>query len=202
MSEPAPDTSTQEDLNANGKRTAFYTTIATLIKSYFFVRFFDCTTNRQPENKGTYFVDADGDSFQHSERYLPFPHRNSYVTSISHLAHAARFENQEIIKLSLDHGAHLQVSGALWQAAEAGNIAAAEVLVDRGVDVDEIIPDKNHDDLKFRAAQVEKFLSHSREARLYTLQPVETVSTCSDFGQVKVRILCSLGLITLIQLKL
>ena len=61
---------TAEQIKLRVGNSMFYTTMATLLKSKFFARFFSYASNQQPANEGAYFVDADGDSFQHSKKCL------------------------------------------------------------------------------------------------------------------------------------
>ncbi|KAG5974648.1 hypothetical protein E4U55_008119 [Claviceps digitariae] len=57
----------------------------------------------------------------------------------SFLAVAAREPPCDVLITLLDHGAKLPGSHALYAAAEEGNIAAAEVLLERGADVNEFM---------------------------------------------------------------
>lgn len=95
------------------------------------------------------------------------PNGWSYVEFISHLAHAASVKNQEAFQLLLDNGAQPQQSGALWEAAEGGNNNAAEILIDRGVDVNEVIPFDVYEYLNeryesFRTPQLSQFAGRTR----------------------------------------
>lgn len=62
-----------------------------------------------------------------------------WMPPITFLARAASRPSLDILIALLDHGAKIAGSGALFTAAEAGNVAAAEVLLERGMDVDEVM---------------------------------------------------------------
>lgn len=62
-----------------------------------------------------------------------------WMPPISFLARAASLPSRDILIALLDHGAKSSGSGALFMAAETGNIPAVEVLLDRGMDVDEVM---------------------------------------------------------------
>ncbi|CAG9975651.1 unnamed protein product [Clonostachys byssicola] len=61
-----------------------------------------------------------------------------WIPPVSFLASAAERPSLDILAALLDHGATLPGSHALRTAAEAGNISAVEMLLERGADIDEV----------------------------------------------------------------
>ncbi|KAG5999565.1 hypothetical protein E4U43_001996 [Claviceps pusilla] len=66
------------------------------------------------------------------------PNGVSWVMEESFLALATKHPSCDILTALLDHGANIPGSRALFAAARAGNLAAAEVLLVRGADVNEV----------------------------------------------------------------
>lgn len=67
------------------------------------------------------------------------PNGIEFMTFIPFLASAAQKSSLDIMKALMDNGATLEGSGALYTAGEKGNIKAAELLLQRGFDINELI---------------------------------------------------------------
>lgn len=67
------------------------------------------------------------------------PNEACFPTLQSYLSLAAERPSCEVLIQLLDHGAKIPGSQALLAAAKAGNLAAAEVLLVRGANVDEVV---------------------------------------------------------------
>ncbi|KAG6037307.1 hypothetical protein E4U41_005208 [Claviceps citrina] len=63
----------------------------------------------------------------------------NWIPPRTFLARAAALPSTDIVVALLEHGARVQGSGALFAASEAGNLAAARVLLQRGADVNEVV---------------------------------------------------------------
>ncbi|KAK2596105.1 hypothetical protein QQS21_006452 [Conoideocrella luteorostrata] len=61
-----------------------------------------------------------------------------WIPPVTFLARAAALPSRDILIALLEHGAEIPGSGALFAASEAGNVGAAEVLLEKGADVNEV----------------------------------------------------------------
>ncbi|PVH96603.1 ankyrin [Periconia macrospinosa] len=87
------------------------------------------------------------------------------------LMKAASLPEPDIMVALLEHGAELKGSGALQGAAEAGRITAAEILLERGADVDEVFRLGLFDDesIDIKGMALHAAVKHSQEEFVHFL---------------------------------